>query len=338
MKTTPKVSVIIPTYNRATYLRKTLESVLNQTYSDFEIILIDDGSTDCTESLIAQLLIEWPGLKERTRYFSQRNQGKSVALNYGLSEARGEWIAFLDSDDLWLPTKIEKQFRALQRFGPKSEACFTNARYINDPTFEGTLFEHARKRFPGRMGIISDSTRFGVQPHAACMQSILVHSRVMARVGDFDPILWTGQDIDFLFRLCLETTLCYVNAPLVLIDRTPGRSVGLQKEAGLRNVSELLDLRQRMFEKWVRLSEGHGVSVKRRVRSELRAVHSQRANWLLLNGRYREAKRSAAAAARIELTPGIVAKWFLVAVSPVLARSIVIHRTPYKNKQNSLTP
>jgi glycosyltransferase involved in cell wall biosynthesis len=325
MKTPPKLSVIIPTYNRAGYLRKTLESVLRQTFSDYEIILVDDGSTDGTEGLIAQLFAEWPVLRERTRYFFQRNQGKSVALNYGLSEAKAEWIAFLDSDDMWLPNKIEEQFRALQQFGPQSEACFTNARYINNPSFQGTLFEHAGKRFPGKMGVISDSTCFGVRPQAASFPTILLHSRVMANVGEFDPVLWTGQDVDFLFRLCLETKLCYVNAPLVLVDRTPSRSVGLQKEAGAR-VSELLKLRQRMFEKWLVLSEGHGARVRKLVRAELRGAHSQQANWFLVNRNYREARHSAAMAARIEFTPGIAAKWFLATVSPALARSIITRR------------
>jgi glycosyltransferase involved in cell wall biosynthesis len=331
MKTPPKLSVIIPTYNRATHLRKTLESVLHQTFSDYEIILVDDGSTDRTEDLIAQLSTEWPTLGTRTRYFFQRNQGKSVALNYGLTEARGEWIAFLDSDDLWLPNKVEEQFRALQQFGPQSEACFTNARYINNPSFQGTLFEHAGKRFPGKMGLIADSACFGTRPHAACMQSILLHSRVMTKVGNFDPVLWTGQDTDFVFRLCLETKLCYVNAPLVLIDRTPDRAVGLQTEASLRNVCELLELRQHMFEKWLELSEGHGARVRKRVRSELCAVHSQQANWFLLNGRYQEARRSAALAARIKFTLGIAAKWFLATVSPALARSIAIRRSRLGN-------
>jgi glycosyltransferase involved in cell wall biosynthesis len=330
MKTPPKVSVIIPTYNRATYLRKTLESVLQQTFSDYEIIIVDDGSTDPTENLIAQLFTERPVLRERTRYFFQRNQGKSVALNYGLSEARGEWIAFLDSDDLWLPTKLEEQFRALERFMPQSEACFTNARYVNDPSFQLTLFEHSGKRFPDTVGLITDSVSFGVRPNAASFPTILLHSRIMAKVGAFDPVLWTGQDVDFLFRLCLETKLCYVNAPLVLVDRSPNRSTGLQREAALR-FWETLDLRRRMFEKWLVLSEGHGARVQKLVRSELRGVHSQQVNWLLLNGRYQEARRSAAMAARVELTPGTAAKWFLTAVSPVLARNIVNRRSVRKH-------
>jgi glycosyltransferase involved in cell wall biosynthesis len=329
MTTPPKLSVIIPTYNRAAYLQKTLDSVLQQTFSDYEIVVVDDGSTDSTENLMAQLFAEWRALRERTRYLVQRNQGKSVALNYALSEARGEWIAFLDSDDLWLPTKIEEQFRALERFMPQSEACFTNARYINDPSFQVTLFEDSGRRFPDKVGLVSDSVSFGVRPNAASFQSILLHSRIMTKVGAFDPVLWTGQDIDFLFRLCLETKLCYVNNPLVLVDRSPQRSVGLQKEAALHRW-EALELRKMMFEKWLALSEGHGARVRKMVQSELRGVRSQQVNYLLLHGKYEEARRSAAMAARFELTPSTAAKWLLTTVSPALARRIATRRSVRK--------
>ena len=131
MKTSPQLSVIIPTYNRAALIRKALESVLQQTFSNYEIIVVDDGSTDRTEDHVAQFVAERPAAEDRVRFFFQKNQGKSVALNYGLSEARGEWIAFLDSDDVWLPVKIEEQFRALHQFAPLSEACFTDARFQN---------------------------------------------------------------------------------------------------------------------------------------------------------------------------------------------------------------
>lgn len=320
------LSVIIPTYNRAKYLRNTLHSVLAQTFSDYEIIIVDDGSTDETQDLIRRLFDEWSMLRERTRHFFQQNQGKSVALNHALSEARGEWIAFLDSDDLWLPRKIEEQFRALRCFRPESTACFTNARYVNNPDFQGTLFEHAGKRFPDEVGMISDSACFGVRPQAASFPTILLHSRTMARVGSFDPILWTGQDTDFVFRLCQETKVCYVNAIHVLVDRTPSRSVGLQREANRRGW-ELLQLRQKMYQKWLQLSEGHNPKVREMVRSELRAVQSQQVNWLLLNGQYEEARHSAAQAARTQLTAGITVKWFLIALSPILARRIVTRRS-----------
>jgi hypothetical protein len=158
------------------------------------------------------------------------------------------------------------------------------------------------------------------------MQTVLVHSRVIKKVGEFDPALWTGQDVDFVFRLSLETRLCYVNHPLVLIDRTPNRSVGLT-EKRLQKVYETSVLRQRMFEKWLQLSKERGAEdLWRRIRSELRRTRSQHANRLLIDRKYREARRLIALAARTECTPGIAAKWVLASVAPALARRIVLRR------------
>jgi glycosyltransferase involved in cell wall biosynthesis len=326
MKTSPQLSVIIPTYNRAALLRKALESVLRQTFSNYEIIVVDDGSTDRTEDHVAQLVAERPAAEERVRYFFQKNQGKSVALNYGLSEARGEWVAFLDSDDVWLPVKIEEQFCALRQFAPLSEACFTNARFINNPSMQTTSFELAGESYKGSTGVIADFIDLIERVWMIFMQTILVHSRVIRKVGEFDPALWTGQDIDFVFRLSLETRFCYVNHPLVLIDRTPGRSVGLT-EKRLQRVNEASVLRQRMFEKWMRLSKERGAEdLWRRIRSDLRHTRSQQANGLLIDREYREARRCIALAARTECTLGIAVKWILAVVAPALARRIVIRR------------
>ena len=108
----PKVSVVIPTYNRAAKVRNAIESVLAQTVTDLEVIVVDDGSSDGTGKILGETF------GDRIRYYAQANQGVSVARNKGIEEARGEWIAFLDSDDLWEKEKLEWQFKALERFGP----------------------------------------------------------------------------------------------------------------------------------------------------------------------------------------------------------------------------
>src|SRR5271156_960674 len=103
----PKVSVIIPTYNRADKVGKTIESALAQTFTDLEVIVIDDGSSDDTGRVLSEVF------GDRIRYFAQTNQGASIARNNGIEAARGEWIAFLDSDDLWEKDKLELQLQAL---------------------------------------------------------------------------------------------------------------------------------------------------------------------------------------------------------------------------------
>ncbi len=104
----PKVSVVLPSYNSMTYLPETLESVLRQTFTDFEVLIINDGSSDN--------IVQWAsGLVDpRVRLISQQNQGVSVARNTGIAQAQGEYIAFLDADDLWEPTKLEKQVPCLK--------------------------------------------------------------------------------------------------------------------------------------------------------------------------------------------------------------------------------
>lgn len=108
-KNNPKVSVIIPTYNRAHLIGRAIKSVLNQTYKDFEIIIVDDGSTDKTEEVVKDFK------DERVRYIRrEKNKGGSAARNTGIKAARGEYIAFQDSDDEWLPEKLEKQMKAFE--------------------------------------------------------------------------------------------------------------------------------------------------------------------------------------------------------------------------------
>ncbi|MCK4248925.1 MAG: glycosyltransferase family 2 protein, partial [Candidatus Omnitrophica bacterium] len=103
-----KVSVIIPVYNSEKFIRETIESVLNQTYYDFEIITVDDGSTDKSADIINSFN------DKRISYVYQKNQGISGARNTAISESKGEYIALLDHDDLWLPQKLEKQIPLLE--------------------------------------------------------------------------------------------------------------------------------------------------------------------------------------------------------------------------------
>lgn len=103
----PRVSVIIPCYNTARYVKETIESVLNQTRQDFEIIVVDDGSTDDSHNVIASIN------DQRIRYHYQPNQGLAAARNTGLALATGEFVAFLDADDFFLPEKLARQIAAL---------------------------------------------------------------------------------------------------------------------------------------------------------------------------------------------------------------------------------
>lgn len=113
----PKVSVIVPCYNQAQFLAETLDSVLAQTYENWECIIVNDGSTDNTESIA----IEYCKIDKRFKYIKQQNQGRCVARNLGINIAEGEYVQFLDSDDVLLPNKLERQIRIIET--EKSDVC-----------------------------------------------------------------------------------------------------------------------------------------------------------------------------------------------------------------------
>ena len=119
-------SIIVPAYNCEKFVGKTLESICSQTYKDLEIIIINDCSVDQT----AQVIKNYALMDKRIRsYNNEKNIGVSATRNYGVSLARGKWIAFLDSDDYWLPDKLEKQFALIER--TKADLCYTGCNFIN---------------------------------------------------------------------------------------------------------------------------------------------------------------------------------------------------------------
>src|SRR5262249_23976964 len=117
MRSSPSVSVIIPTYNCARYIATAVESVLAQRLEDQEILVIDDGSTDTTRETLARF-------GEKIHYIYQTNSGVSLARNRGLAVASGRYVAFLDSDDAWYPNKIHRQLEALKQ-NPGAAACYS---------------------------------------------------------------------------------------------------------------------------------------------------------------------------------------------------------------------
>ncbi len=113
----PTVSIILPAYNSATFLQTTLNSIFSQDYSDFEIIIVDDGSTDTTAQIADQQ-------EKRVRLIQQKNQGISEARNTGLKAARGRYIAFIDHDDFWHPKKLSAQVSVLEKMDEMTGVCY----------------------------------------------------------------------------------------------------------------------------------------------------------------------------------------------------------------------
>ena len=317
----PFISAVIPTFNRARQVQAALKSVLAQTYPDCEAIVVDDGSTDGTGTVLQEIIRQQGKDGRQIRYFFQHNQGQSAARNKGTSEARGEWVAFLDSDDVWLPEKLEWQVRAIERFKEESCACVTDARLIDNSGMDETAFRESGKHYAELMGI---------EPHAIeslvkCrdpfwVSTLLVRTDVVKQIGWFDPHLRYAEDHDFLFRLSLTTPFCYVNKPLCVTDRS--KSTEGSQCRPWDNVEVRLRGSQLMFEKWLKLDAEFAPDVRKTVVRSLRHVYSAWTNWYLEHEQYEEARQAVKMAMKYELTMGLAVKWALTYAAPVFAKRI----------------
>lgn len=194
----PAVSVVIPVYNGENYLRLALESVLRQTFQDFEIIVIDDGSKDSTPD-IAQ------SFGERVRYVRQENAGVAAAVNHGIRLARGRYFAWLSHDDLWAPEKLSAQLEALQRVdGPA--VCYTDIKLIDG---EGKVFDEKELSLPNRNEIVRAILR--LEPVLYAAYSLVCEVRCFEQVGPYDLKKRHTQDADMLLRLA--RTFPFVRVP-----------------------------------------------------------------------------------------------------------------------------
>ena len=210
----PLVSVIIPVYNGTSYLRSALESVFAQTYRPFEVIVVDDGSTDDSGE-IAQSFPE-------VRYIHQANQGVAVARNTGLKDARGEFVAFLDQDDLWLPEKLAAQMAFLQNH-PEADYSLTQQRFFLEPG--NTLPSWFRKEL-----LASPQTGW-------ILGTLLVRRSVFEKVGDFGADYVTASDSDWFFRAKAAGLQPAVVPEVLLLKRIHGSNESGNAKVAL---SELL--------------------------------------------------------------------------------------------------
>lgn len=194
----PKVSVIIPTYNRARFVGEAIDSVLAQTYKDYEIIVVDDGSTDNTQEVLKHY-------GHKIRYFRQENKGISAARNLALEKARGEYIAFLDDDDLWLPEKLEKQIDVLER-NPDLAFVASETHVING---KGEIID----RFKRGKGDVETFENLR-QQYFVPMLTTVVRRKCLDSVGGFNPSLPICQDHDLWLRLAKIYKFRYIDVPL----------------------------------------------------------------------------------------------------------------------------
>jgi glycosyltransferase involved in cell wall biosynthesis len=334
----PKVSVVTPVYNRFDRLKHVVDSVLAQTLPVTEIILVDDGSVDDTPELLPRYIRDTLAWRERVRYIRQENQGPNIARNTGIAHVTGEWLAFNDNDDLWLPQKLEWQFRALEQF-PQCGACISDAWFMNNSKMKMTLFQLAGKEHKDDFGVITEplnyllQTKSPVGVHPVWLQNLVVRTELARRLKGFDPRLRIGEDDDFVFRLACQTTFCFVNMPMVLIDRTPPETRHEGASSNWDNRDFRLHMAQMRYEKRLQMEPQLPLEVQKIVKRDLAAVHSGWANWFLEKRDYKRAREAAARAAGIHLSAGILMKWLLTTFTPGLATKMASSRQEQRSRR-----
>lgn len=320
-----RISVIIPTHNRAELIQRAMESVTSQTYPVHEILVIDDGSTDDTKNVVQDFVHSHIESGVSVKYICQEQRGAAAARNSGINAASGEWIAFLDSDDRWLPEKLTWQVRALTRFSSCSTACVTDASYANNPRLTKTAFQQAQAACTDIIGLWDKmGKRVAYGYHGLYLQALLVRTQTVREVGEFDSTFILNEDSDFLFRLVARTSVCYVNLPLVEIDRTPARAVGLIELSS--NEKFRLEVSQRLYEKWLSSPPSHDPEIRKRVLQRLQEVQTGWSSWYLLNHQNDRARQTSLRALRYKLTLKGTLKWLLTCVAPSIGRKMLVKK------------
>ncbi|HEU4630435.1 MAG TPA: glycosyltransferase [Gemmatimonadaceae bacterium] len=220
---TPTVSVILPTFDREPLLREAVASVLAQTFGDWELIVADDGSTDGTRAYLEGL----HDPRVRPLFLERRGHiGRTRAA--ALDAARGTWVAFLDSDDLWLPDKLALQLRRLADAPPCGWSC-TGYRLIDA---EGRFLPERPASIyrPISGWILEPLLTFTA---TAAIQTMLVRRTLLDEVGGFDESLAFRSDYDLALRLAVRSEICALAEPLTLVREHPGRTTTQRRHATL---------------------------------------------------------------------------------------------------------
>ena len=201
------ISVVIPAYNAAKTISETIDSVRRQTFTDFELIVINDGSSDHTAELVNAVA------DDRLRLFSYENGGAAIARNRGIDHVSGEFIAFLDADDLWTPDKLELQLEALQKH-PKAGVAYSWTTHMSQDgkvfyasssvSFEGDVYSEL---------LVSNFLTNGSNP--------LIRRVAIESVGGFDPSLVSGEDWEYWLRLAAQWPFAVVPKRQIFYRHSP---------------------------------------------------------------------------------------------------------------------
>jgi len=234
MSEVPKVAVVIATYNRANFLPETIESVLQQNFQDYELIVVDDGSTDATRTLLQS----YPS---QVSYLYQENRGPSAARNLGVRHARAPWIAFQDSDDLSNRDHLATLY-AYANQHPDCGMVFANGAYLGGPfRNRETIIPEAKSR-----RLANDGVRLVdlFEKSVVRLQASLISKEAYLAVGGHDESLRICMDLDLSFRLFMRYPVAYLDRVVFLYRRhhgNAGRNEELRLTENIRVIRKLVE-------------------------------------------------------------------------------------------------
>lgn len=282
----PVVSAVVPSFNGERYLRKCLQSIQRQTLEDLEIVVVDDGSTDSSRSVV----LEEAAGDARIRLIEhERNRGIAAARNTGILESRGRYVGFLDQDDVWLPSKLDVQVSTLERSGEGVEAVFSDVLMIDEEG--GTLGRCHHEYIPQSVNLMSREERL-----RACflhnfipLIGLLVRRSSFERIGLFDETVRGGMDdFELCLRLVGNADVRYIDRPLAA-HRVHGGNYSQRTD---RLLSDLPDLIERAVEEFPGLD---ALAARKRA-----LLHFRLARYHRDAGRFHEAREELREAMRAD--------------------------------------
>ncbi|MFH6970772.1 glycosyltransferase family 2 protein [Flavobacterium petrolei] len=199
-------SVIIPLFNKEKFIEATLRSVLEQSFTNFEIIIVNDGSTDTSEEIVLKFN------DARIKCFSKKNEGVSVARNYGIQQSKGVYIALLDADDLWFPNHLEVLNELIYTF---PEAGLYASRYISKVSEYKHITNNFLKIAENFSGIVPDFFYSSLISRIALTSAVAIPKSVLNKTGLFNPNISSGQDLDLWIKIALFFPVAITNSVTV---------------------------------------------------------------------------------------------------------------------------
>lgn len=240
----PLVSIVMVNYNQERYIGAAIESVLQQSYQNWELIVVDDGSTDRSKEIIQSYE------DERIRpYFLEQNRHICYATNYGFAKVKGEYLARLDSDDVWRPAKLDKQVAFLEAH-QKEQVLFTKLDIINE---NGEVVNDEKKDlytlYNSRQENREEWIRFFFFVGNSLIQSgMMMRTALMRETGDFNLAYMQAHDFDYFVRLIKRTGFCFLEEPLIGYRRAESQNSSYHPENDRRFFNEHMSIRRHFFD------------------------------------------------------------------------------------------